>query len=523
MQQTEANAFQEQQVNIFAKYLSSINLVGDDVHPCIALTRRENFDKNDLIMIGSVIVKYFGERYVLGTRITQELEDSVAQNIDEIQWESEDGKRNFIRDLEDFANLQWSSDQVYKHFNPIVEQIESDYKNTELIKTSAVRHLQNVIRHAMFPTTQAVNIENYLSKEAWTADDLVKINTLITTVATHTGESLQYSNELYSEEAFVTALDKAVELYNEGKYAIIFMEAIQSFFERVEFYKTQYQDYRVCIGQTLDPDKFINREETEESEPQAPGQDHEEIEKNQNFKENQEEESQTPGQDRIESERVENEELIDNNPEKFIEKMIHEVTNQEEFDSTTYEKFLSGLLADEDSLPHVIQYLKAKTSQTEEGRASQTPGLGHTEFFQKFSDEILELQSKDGEEYRKIVEIVCQPIGANAKKINSYIRSVIKCLMIETNQHAQYFATQLVDDSIETWSHFQELITLIDSCKIRGSKISEYAQMFTFIENTTNYPEIREQFNKLAPIELRLEMHRILIQFMTHQPNKSEK
>ena len=504
MQQTEAHAFQEQQVNIFAKYLSSINLVGDDVHPCIALTRRENFEKNDLIMIGSVIVKYFGERYVLGTRITQELEDSVAQNIDEIAFESEDGKRNFIRDLEDFANLQWSSDQVYKHFNPIVEQIESAYKNTELIKTSAVRHLQNVIRHAMFPTTQAVNIENYLAKEAWTADDLVKINTLITTVATHTGESLQYSNELYSEEAFVTALDKAVELYNEGKYAIIFLEAIQSFFERVEFFKTQYQDYRVCIGQTLDPEKFVKHEESEKSE---------EIEKNQNFKENQEEESQTSGQDRIESERVENEELIDNNPEKFIEKMIHEVTNQEEFDSTTYEKFLSGLLADEDSLPHVIQYLKAKTSQTEEG---------HTEFFQKFRDEILELQSKDGEEYRKIVEIVCQPIGANAKKINSYIRSVIKCLMIETNQHAQYFATQLVDDSIETWSHFQELITLIDSCKIRGSKISEYAQMFTFIENTTNYPEIREQFNKLAPIELRLEMHRILIQFMTHQP-KSEK
>lgn len=513
MQQTEANAFQEQQVNIFAKYLSSINLVGDDVHPCIALTRRENFDKNDLIMIGSVIVKYFGERYVLGTRITQELEDSVAQNIDEIAFESDgytrseapDGKRNFIRDLEDFANLQWSSDQVYKHFNPIVEQIESDYKNTELIKTSAVRHLQNVIRHAMFPTTQAVNIENYLSKEAWTADDLVKLNTLITTVATHTGESLQYSNELYSEEAFVTALDKAVEMYNEGKYAIIFMEAIQSFFERVEFFKTQYQDYRVCIGQTLDPEKFVKHEESEESEPQAPGQDHEEIEKNPNVKENQE---------GIESERVENEELIDNNPEKFIEKMIHEVTNQEEFDSTTYEKFLSGLLADEDSLPHVIQYLKAKTSQTEEGK---------TEFFQKFNDEILKLQSKDGEEYRKIVEIVCQPIGANAKKINSYIRSVIKCLMIETNQHAQYFATQLVDDSIETWSHFQELITLIDSCKIRGSKISEYAQMFTFIENTTNYPEIREQFNKLAPIELRLEMHRILIQFMTHQPNKSEK
>lgn len=489
MQQTEANAFQEQQVNIFAKYLSSINLVGDDVHPCIALTRRENFDKNDLIMIGSVIVKYFGERYVLGTRITQELEDSVAHNIDEIEFSSEDGKRNFIRDLEDFANLQWSSDQVYKHFNPVVEQIESDYKNTELIKTSAVRHLQNVIRHAMFPTTQAVNIENYLTKEAWTADDLVKINTLITTVATHTGESLQYSNELYSEEAFVTALDKAVELYNEGKYAIIFLEAIQSFFERVEFFKTQYQDYRVCIGQTLDPEKFVKHEESEESEPQAPGQDH------------------------VESERVENEELIDSNPEKFIEKMIHEVTNQEEFDSTTYEKFLSGLLADEDSLPHVIQYLKAKTSQTEEGK---------TEFFQKFNDEILELQSKDGEEYRKIVEIVCQPIGANAKKINSYIRSVIKCLMIETNQHAQYFATQLVDDSIETWSHFQELITLIDSCKIRGSKISEYAQMFTFIENTTNYPEIREQFNKLAPIELRLEMHRILIQFMTHQPKGAQ-
>lgn len=509
MQQTEANAFQEQQVNIFAKYLSSINLVGDDVHPCIALTRRENFDKNDLIMIGSVIVKYFGERYVLGTRITQELEDSVAQNIDEIAFESDgytrseapDGslgpvapKRNFIRDLEDFANLQWSSDQVYKHFNPIVEQIESDYKNTELIKTSAVRHLQNVIRHAMFPTTQAVNIENYLAKEAWTADDLVKINTLITTVATHTGESLQYSNELYSEEAFVTALDKAVEMYNEGKYAIIFLEAIQSFFERVEFFKTQYQDYRVCIGQTLDPEKFVKHETLEDTE-------------NQEGTENEE------SKETIESERVENEELIDNNPEKFIEKMIHEVTNQEEFDSTTYEKFLSGLLADEDSLPHVIQYLKAKTSQTEEGK---------TEFFQKFNDEILELQSKDGEEYRKIVEIVCQPIGANAKKINSYIRSVIKCLMIETNQHAQYFATQLVDDSIETWSHFQELITLIDSCKIRGSKISEYAQMFTFIENTTNYPEIREQFNKLAPIELRLEMHRILIQFMTHQP-KSEK
>ena len=501
MQQTEANAFQEQQVNIFAKYLSSINLVGNDVHPCIALTRRENFDKNDLIMIGSVIVKYFGERYVLGTRITQELEDSVAQNIDEIAFESEDGKRNFIRDLEDFANLQWSSDQVYKHFNPIVEQIESDYKNTELIKTSAVRHLQNVIRHAMFPTTQAVNIENYLAKEAWTSDDLVKLNTLITTVATHTGESLQYSNELYSEEAFVTALDKAVEMYNEGKYAIIFLEAIQSFFERVEFFKTQYQDYRVCIGQTLDPEKFVKHESVEENQEGIETEESKETIES-------EEDPQAPGQD-----RVENEELIDNNPEKFIEKMIHEVTNQEEFDSTTYEKFLNGLLADEDSLPHVIQYLKAKTSQTEEGT---------TEFFQKFRDEILELQSKDGEEYRKIVEIVCQPIGVNAKKINSYIRSVIKCLMIETNQHAQYFATQLVDDSIETWSHFQELITLIDSCKIRGSKISEYAQMFTFIENTTNYPEIREQFNKLAPIELRLEMHRILIQFMTHQPKGAQ-
>ena len=499
-QQTESNqqsAFLEQSVNIFAKYLSEIKMVGDESHPCVALTHRENFDKSDLIMIGSIIVKYFGERFVLGTSITQELENQIAQNINEIEFSSDAAKANFIRDLEEFTNLQWTASHIYELFNPIIEKAEFEYKNTELIKISAIRQIQNVIRHSLYPTNQAVNIENYLKKEAWTADDLVKMNSLITTVATHTGESLQYSNELYNEPQFIEALDKAITLYNEGKYSIIFMEAIQSFFERIEFYKTQYRDYKISIGQTLNPELFVKHEDSEAS-------------KESETTENQESEQSNESE---QSEQSENAYLFENNPGKFIEKMIHEVTEQKEFDDTTYSKFIDGLLSDEDTLPHIIKYLKAKTSPTEND---------HTEFYNTYKDVILAAQRKDAEEYRKIVEIVCQLIGEKAKSVNEHVRSVIKCLMIDTNQHAQYFATQLADDSIETWSHFQELITLIDSCKIRGSKISEYAQLFTFIENTTNYKEIRENFNKIAPIELRLEMHRILIEFMTHQ-SKAEK
>ena len=456
---------QQNQANIFSQYMDGLSFDINQV-----LTKTENFTIEDLHAIGTVILKLYGERFIMGTRVDKELFDIVRKNIEVF------GPID-LEMLVNFGNRDYTAEQIESMFDDQLKLEEDEYRNSPLIRVTSVRNIQNVIRYAMFPINQAMNVEELMTKESWSANDLVKINALLTGIISHTGESLEASNNLYAENAFAQALEKAVTKHNSCKFSLIFLEAFISFFEKIKFYRTKYENFTIDLTQEFDESRII---ETAVNAGE---------------------------QKNLEEKKQEAENIVDNKPEKFVEQLMLEYAEEDENAEPTvetYSKFIENLSKDYEAIFHIIKYLKNKGAEPHP----------ETKFWKNHSNEVLELHRKTAEEYKAVMEKICAPIDPNrVKMVNLLVREVIKSLIISTNEQAQYFATQIAEDSIETWSHFQEILTLIENCNIRGSKIPAYAQLFTYVDSDPNYIEIRELFEKVSVIELKLDLHRILKEF----------
>lgn len=103
------------------------------------------------------------------------------------------------------------------------------------------------------------------------------------------------------------------------------------------------------------------------------------------------------------------------------------------------------------------------------------------------------------ERYKKEMELYMEDIPDNTRSfVVDKVNKVIRKLIIDGSEKKAYLYQQLLENGIETFKHLQQIIGLIEQCKIKFSDREEYNELVNYI-NTNSY--IKEKFDLIEKID----------------------
>nr|DAK62327.1 MAG TPA: hypothetical protein [Caudoviricetes sp.] len=104
------------------------------------------------------------------------------------------------------------------------------------------------------------------------------------------------------------------------------------------------------------------------------------------------------------------------------------------------------------------------------------------------------------ERYKKEMELYMEDIPDNIKNfVVDKVNKVIRKLIIDGSEKKAYLYQQLLENGIETFKHLQQIIGLIEQCKIKFSDREEYNELVNYI-NTNSY--VKEKFDLIEEIDV---------------------
>ena len=104
------------------------------------------------------------------------------------------------------------------------------------------------------------------------------------------------------------------------------------------------------------------------------------------------------------------------------------------------------------------------------------------------------------ERYKKEMELYMEDIPDNIKSfVVDKVNKVIRKLIIDGSEKKAYLYQQLLENGIETFKHLQQIIGLIEQCKIKFSDREEYNELVNYI-NTNSY--VKEKFDLIEEIDV---------------------
>lgn len=103
------------------------------------------------------------------------------------------------------------------------------------------------------------------------------------------------------------------------------------------------------------------------------------------------------------------------------------------------------------------------------------------------------------ERYKKEMELYMEDIPDNIRSfVVDKVNKVIRKLIIDGSEKKAYLYQQLLENGIETFKHLQQIIGLIEQCKIKFSDREEYNELVNYI-NTNSY--VKEKFDLIEEID----------------------
>ena len=103
------------------------------------------------------------------------------------------------------------------------------------------------------------------------------------------------------------------------------------------------------------------------------------------------------------------------------------------------------------------------------------------------------------ERYKKEMELYMEDIPDNIRNfVVDKVNKVIRKLIIDGSEKKAYLYQQLLENGIETFKHLQQIIGLIEQCKIKFSDREEYNELVNYI-NTNSY--VKEKFDLIEKID----------------------
>lgn len=442
------------------------------------------------------------------------IQEKVLKNVQKRFEEVEINKE----ELEVFRNIiaNLASKDYYKEFftNTIekmktsitneIEVAEEDKLNFKNLKAQINKFIDCVV----IPISLSISVVE-IKKENLTYERMLKINSLLNEQSTIFGKNIQKIIDLYSNPLFSNLLKKSSEVFNDAKFALLYEESITSVIETMnriglviadefteEDYKRFEEDYKAELK------KIQEKEEQEEQVEQ----NEEDVEK-------------------FEHQFTEKEvkELMENNPDEFIFTALQDTIKKYIHTKEEMCEAIEELIKHNDYVQHIYTYIGKNMKN--ENRVVGKTGLPETIVVEELTTALNDIIVKYGEEYKKLAEINCAEIPEEQQnRIVTYVNDCIKSCLLKTNDQKQYLVSQIIENGITTWNHLQQILSIIETCKIKGEDAVNYVTLYNYTQDKSNIVDVFENATKLTQIEVKMSVFRSMREwYKFHLPSKSEK
>ena len=119
-------------------------------------------------------------------------------------------------------------------------------------------------------------------------------------------------------------------------------------------------------------------------------------------------------------------------------------------------------------------------------------------------------------EYKEVVEFTCKEIPKSIKsKIIDYINKTIESVVLENDEQKQFLVSQLMENSISTYNHIQQIVTLIETCNINGSDALNYVTLYKFLHENEEIVEAFEKSSSVATLGNTISIYQIFREWFT--------
>ncbi|MCK9415461.1 hypothetical protein M0Q97_02235 [Candidatus Dojkabacteria bacterium] len=429
--------------------------------------------------------------------------ESFKLNDESVSKEVKEAKlKSLEKVFELFASrlFQITEENVQEAKNKMSNSIEKFILNKEVNQTFKMSFLnifqlaKSLINSGIIKTNLSVDVNNILNKKLENISylDITKINTLIHNDLNFFGKSINKYIKLYQSDLWAILLEDAVQRIDQQKFSIIYLDSILTLKEKTPTLNYMTDGDLIFEDSRFLSDILINIIKNNEIPYEIIKEDYDKrmVEV-------------------VHPEQIENEPVVEDEiglaTQDELTKMIHENP-----DAAVIEIF-----KDICKTPNITNDLIIKSIDYLMENLDYASNLYHffvTKINDKrtyiFGDNIdidllrIKLQEKYDllqNNYKKSVENSCGEIDEiTLKEIIKMLDEVINYIMLPNSEEKTYFISQKFENSISTYNHLHQMISILENVEILLEGIPYYLKLYNYLNDN---PKVKENFEIIANIE----------------------
>lgn len=326
----------------------------------------------------------------------------------------------------------------------------------------------NLIYNSVVDVKYAESICDLISDKKYTYKQILTLNNAINNYLKLYGENaIKNMIDLLENPAWQIALTKATEYFDDSKYSIILFDMIISVNEVIDTKFTKEQLINTMLGKYNDQDfERIKREyeETHQVENEKPAE-----------------------RERISS-KFNEEQLKDmavNNPLAALIMTLDDVSDKNLTIENIHEK-IDVIFKDYEFLSDFYSWLKGTSSI-----ADKTFEFDQKEFnidIVKFKESIENKIEEYNAQYKEFAEQICKQLHPETlSKLKFLFTETMKGLILDNVQQKSVVISNFRDTNLSTYQHAIQMLSIIESCEIKGTRIKSYKKLKDFCTNQGNF------------------------------------
>ena len=380
--------------------------------------------------------------------------------------------------------------------NKILDKLFLNESDERFAFNNMRANIKVIFNNSLIPVNMVISINEILVKTDYSYDDIIKLNTAITTHCKLNGKkAIKALIKLFTDETWSKYLSKATLLFDNQKFAIIYFDGILSVHESTK--KFPHYLYEIISGDISNIDNFDGNFSILENLPLLI----EETKETKEVKENVSHVSYT---------KIPDAEMADISANKPIEFIYHVFCDMMGYHITSKEDIILGIekmFNEEDYIQHIYHYMKKQAPLVKIGDKFQKIDINMTGIF---DEKIQQLR----EEYKKSVETICKEIPEEKiQKIVSYVNICIGDLLFVTEDQKQYLVSQIMENTITTYQHLMQILDLIENSDINGDQLISYVILHQYLKDITEIEEIFKISENISDLHTKLSIYMGFLDF----------
>lgn len=361
------------------------------------------------------------------------------------------------------------------------EEVLDTIKATQLEINDTRILINTIFKNSIFPSIYSHSINEIMNTKKYTYHDIITINNILQQNINVKGSQFKNLIKLYGNKTFTKALADADTIFNNSKFAIVYYDSIISCVEcQKRFEGTNITNFlQEGFIDTYDFEIEANKEKTEEVK---------DVENDENEK-------------RIARENELN--ILQNkHPRKFIVGVLCDFLKVTKFENPVQIiEAIENAGQNQDYIQHIYHYLKAnqeKAHQFADGESLADDFGLTTEQVEEVRSIIVDKIAELRGETKALTEILLKELPAEKlPNIINYVNNVIESLVVFGMNEKGYLLSQIQQNQISTYQHLQQILSIVESQNIDGSKINNYVVLYDYLETQTDVKTVFENTGKL--------------------------